>query len=233
MLEEADEEQSLTYMRSHVTFKYNHDEYDQGSSSDRFRIDWLQSFGAASRMAAGIELPLVRFNGGNNEPSGNGLGDIKLQFKGMLGKGEKFEHAAGIEITTPSASNDKVGEGETVLRVAWGFTQEITRHTLLSGELGYNKAVHARHGLPGTNDIEPELILAQAFAKRISGFLDWDTYYDFNASEYAQALKAGLNIELGHRDKWNLSPSIQFPLNHFTRVTEIKSSVGVELSFNF
>jgi len=172
VLEQADEERSITYMGSRVTFKYDHDEYDGGSSGDRGRVGWLQSFGPSGRMAAGIELPVMHFNGGNGEPSGNGLGDIKLELRGMLGKGERFEHAAGFEITVPSASNDLVGESETVIRLVWGFSTQVTPHTLLSGELGYNKAVQTSHGLPGANDIEPELILAQAFAKRIGGYLD-------------------------------------------------------------
>ena len=233
VLEQEDEEQSITYMQSHVTFKYNHDEFEGGDSIDQIRIDWLQSFGPSGRMAAGIELPFAHFSGSDGEPSGSGLGDIKLQFRGMLGKWEKFEHAAGIEITVPSASNDQVGENETVIRLVWGFSAQVTPHTLLSGELGYNKAVQNSHGLAGTNNLGPELILAQAFAKRAGGYLDWDTYYDFNASEYAQTLKVGLEFELDHNEKWGLSPYFQFPLNHFTRVTEIKNSVGIELSYVF
>lgn len=233
VLEQADEEQSITYMQSHVTFKYNHDEYDEGASGDRVRIDWLQSFGPSQRLAAGIELPFVGFHGSNGEPSGSGLGDIVLKFRGMLGQGEKFEHAAGIEITVPSASNDQVGENETVIRLVWGFSAQLTPRTLLSGELGYNKAVQTSHGLPGTNSIEPELILSQAFAKRAGGYLDWDTYYDFSVSEFGQTMKAGLEFELDHKEKWGLAPYFQFPLNHFTRITEFKNSVGVELSYNF
>jgi len=186
VLDQADEERNITYMRSHVTFKYNHDEYDAGASGNRVEIDWLQSFGPSNRMAAGIELPFAHFNGSDGEPSGSGLGDIKLQLRGMLGKWERFEHAAGIEITLPSASNDQIGESETVIRLVWGFSAQVTPHTLFSGELGYNRAVQTSYGLPGTNEIEPELILSQAFAKRVGGFLEWDTYYDFNASEYAQ-----------------------------------------------
>jgi len=233
VLEQADEERNITYMQSHITFKYNHDEYDGGSSGDLVQVDWLQSFASSNRMAAGIELPLVHFNGSNGEPGGSGLGDIKLQFRGMLGKWEKFEHAAGIEITVPSASNDLVGENETVIRLVWGFSAQVTPHTMLSGELGYNKAVQTSHALTGTNNIEPELILAQAFDKRVGGYLDWDTYYDFHAGEYAQTLKVGIEFELDHMGKWGLSPCFQFPLNHFTRITDIKNTVGVELSYNF
>jgi len=159
VLKQAEEEDIITDIESHVMFKYNHDEYDGGASGERVRIDWLQAFGPANRMAAGIELPLIHFNGSNGEPSGSGLGDIKLEFRCMLGKG--FCHA------------------------------------------------------------------------RAAGYLDWDTYYDFNASEYAQALKVGLEFQLDHKEKWGLSPYFQFPLNHLFRITEIKNSVGIDLSYNF
>jgi len=109
-------------MQSHVTFKYNHDEYDGGSSGDLVQIDWLQSFGPSGRLTAGIELPFMHFNGGHGEPSGNGLGDIKLEFRGMLSKRERFEQAAGFVITVPSASNDLVGEGETVIKLVLPWT---------------------------------------------------------------------------------------------------------------
>src|SRR5208283_2888952 len=218
VIEQADEEQSITYLKSHVTFKYNHDEYDEGSSGNRERIDWQQSFGPSGRMAAGIELPFVQFSGNNGEPSGNGLGDIVLKFRGMLGKGEKFENAAGIEITVPSATNYQIGENETVIKVVWGFSAQVTPRTLLSGELAYNKAVQTSHRLPGTNSIQPELILSHAFAKRAGGYLDWDTYYDFSASAYSQLLKVGLEFELDRNEKWSLAPYLQFPLNHFTRI---------------
>src|SRR5208283_1108340 len=33
VIEQADEEQSITYLKSHVTFKYNHDEYDRARAA--------------------------------------------------------------------------------------------------------------------------------------------------------------------------------------------------------
>jgi len=135
VLVQADEERNITYMRSRVTFQYGHEAYDGGSSGDRVLVDWLQAFGPSGRIAAGIEFPFVHYNAGNAEPSSNGLGDIKLQVRGMIGRGEKFEHAAGLEITVPSASHEPIGEGETVLKVVWGFSMQLTPHTLLSGEL--------------------------------------------------------------------------------------------------
>lgn len=234
ILEQADEERNITYMESHVAFKYRHDEFDGGSSGDSYKTHWLQSFGPHNRMAAGIEIPFAHASGeGQDEPSAKGIGDIKLDFRGMLGKGEKFEHAAGIELTLPSASNEEIGEGQTVLTFIWGCSGQLTTRTLLSAELGYNKAVENQRATPGVNSIEPELILSQEFAKRFAGYLDWDNHYNFSVDEYVQTLQAGLEIALDHREKWTFSPYVLFPLNHESRIIETKNAVGFDLSYNF
>jgi len=232
LLEQADEEH-ITYMDSHVALKYNHDAFEVGSGLDRIRIHWLQAFGPSKRLAAGIEVPLLHLNGGETKPNASGIGDMSVEFRGMLGKGEKFEHAAGIELTMPSASNDLLGTGQTVIRVAWGFSTQITSHTLLSGEVGYNKAVYTQRSETGVNYIEPELILTQALGKRVGVFLDWDTYDDFNSTEYIQTLRAGLEIELDHKQKWSLAPYAEFPLTRSSRVAEFKNSFGVDFVYNF
>lgn len=196
ILEQDDEERNITYVESHVTFEYRHDEFDGGSNGDSFKTEWLQSFGPSHRMAAGIAPPFEHASGEQGEPSANGTGDIKLEFRGMLGKGEKFEHAAGIELTLPSASNDEIGEGQTVLTFIWGCSAQLTTHTLLGAESGYNKAVQNQRETPGVNSIEPELILSQAFARRFEGYLDWDSYYDFGFDEYVQTVQRGLEFAL-------------------------------------
>ena len=232
VLDNADEEH-ITYMDSHLALKYNHDEFEGGSRLDRTRVHWLQAFGPSKRLAAGIEVPFLFFNAGEMEPNANGIGDITVEFRGMLGKGEKFEHVAGIEFTMPSASNDLLGAGQTVMRLAWGFSAQITSHTLLSGELGYNRATHTQRSEPRVNYIEPELILTEALGKRVAVFLDWDTYEDFNRTQYIQTLKAGLEIELDHKQKWSVTPYAQFPLTGSSRAAEFKNSVGVDLIYNF
>ena len=152
-------------------------------------------------------------------------------FRGMLGKGEKFENAAGIEITLPSASNEELGEEQTVLRFVWGFSGQLSSHTLLSGEVGYNKAVENQHETPGINSIEPELILSQVFAKRFGGYLDWDNYYEFDIDRYVTTLQVGLEFALDHHEKWSFSPYVLFPLNHSSRIIETKNAVGFGLIY--
>jgi len=105
----------------------------RGSNSNKFNCTWQQSFGPKHRFAAAIELPVVNANGEEREePTATGLGDLKLRARGMLWKGETFEHAAEVEITVLSARSEGVGEGQTVLRLVWGFPGELAEHTVLN-----------------------------------------------------------------------------------------------------
>jgi hypothetical protein len=128
----------------------------------------------------------------------------------MLWRGEKFEHAAGLELTLPSASNDSIGEGQTVIKVLWGFAAQMTPRTLLSGGLGYNKTVQNQRGTPEVNSIESDIILRQEFARRLAGYLDWDNIYEFSVDQYASTLEAGMNFALDQKKNGPLVPLWSF-----------------------
>ena len=126
-----------------------------------------------------------------------------------------------------------VSADQNILKLAWVFSTPLSKRTVFSGILAYNKSLSAPRGQQGTNTFEPEAVLAQEFTKRFAGYLDWDTYQDFNADHFGQTLKGGLVFELDRAERWSLSPYAQFPLNHFTSSTNIKSEVGVDLSYRY
>ena len=73
----------------------------------------------------------------------------------MLSKGEKFEHAAGIELLLPSNSSDLINEGhivdgQTEIGVVWGSAAQLTEHTALDVELRYTKGVQNKLSSPTT-----------------------------------------------------------------------------------
>lgn len=216
-----------------MAFKYRYDALDGGMvDGNEIRLRWQQAIGKSKRMAASIELPFAHISEPENQSAG-GLGDIKLEFRGMLSKGEKFEQAAGVELTLPSASSDALGEGQTVLRLVWGCSGQLTPHTVLTGEFAYNKAVANSHAGPGVNSIEPELILSQIFAKRVGGYLNWDNYYEFNVDKYINTMKVALEIALDKKDKWGFAPYAVFPLSHASSLLETKLGVGFDLTYAF
>jgi hypothetical protein len=240
VLEEMDE-QHVTYIESHLAVEYNHDQFEVGSNLNQVALHWLQAFGPSDRLAAGIEIPFLNFNGEGVQPDAGGIGDIEVEFRGMLTKGEKFEQAAGIVLAVPSASNNLIGDsvgdllgtGQTVLRLEWGFSVQVTPHTLLSGEVAYNKAVQTRRSEPDVNNIETQLIVSQALGKRFGASVEWTGYYEFHDSEYVETLKPELQVELDRKQKWSIAPYAVFALGPISQAAEFKYSVGCDLIYTF
>ena len=153
-------------MASHVAFKYRYNSFDGGVVDNEFAFRSQQAIEATKRMAASIELPFDRVS----EPGDKttvGIGDMKLQLRGTLQKKEKCEQAAGAELSLPSAGANVVGHDQLILRLVWGFTGQLARKTLLSGELGYNKALVNQGADHGVNSIGPDLILIQELTRRL------------------------------------------------------------------
>ena len=238
LLEETDDDDEPADLFSRVSFEYDHGSFSGGKSNNRERIKGEQAFGPKARLALGYEIPIIRgfgfdLDGGASSPSGRGLGDIKLSMSGVLSANERFRQAAKVEVTFPSAPDSIKGAGQLVVKMAWGFSTPLGAKTVLDGVLAYNKAATTREGEQGVNNFEPEAILTHKFAKRLAGYLDYDTYYDFNADDFGQTLKAGLQFALDEKERWGLSPYAQFPLNHFTSETNLKSDIGIELSYRY
>jgi len=151
----------------------------------------------------------------------------------MLWKGERLEHAEGIEITVPLGSQVLINEGhildgQTVLSVAWGSTTQATGHTVFDANLHYYKAVHSRSTASKRNYIEPELIVTHAFTKRVAGYLECIQYYEFSQSHYVATLKPGVGFAIDSEVKWSISPYVVSPLNHISRMEETDLHVLVD-----
>ncbi len=232
LLQATDDENVLSNLFSRVMAKYDHLLFSNGSEGDRVRISGQQALGPRNRLGLAYEIPYFNIHGGN-AANGAGLGDIKVEFNSLLSKTDRFSHAARAEFTLPSASNPVVGLGQNIVRAAWGFSTPLSRRTVLSGVLAYNKGMTARPGQKGLNTIEPEAILTQEFTRRMAGFLDWDTYRDFNADRFGQTMKSGFAFQLDRRGRWTGSPYAQFPLNHFTSSTNLKSDIGFDLTWRY
>ncbi len=235
LLQDADEDDVPTDLFSFVSLEYDHGSFSEGKSNNRERIEGEQAFGPSHRLAVGYEIPIIKGFGfnlddGQGSPSGRGLGDIKLTGTYVLGETERFKHAARVEITFPSAPDSVKGSGQLVIKMAWAFSTPLGAKTVLDGTLAYNKAVTAREGDQGMSSFEPEAVVTHEFTKRLAGYLDYDVYQDFVVDEFGQTLKAGITFGLDESGRWSLSPYAQFPLNHFTSTTNLKSDVGIELS---
>ena len=218
---------------SRVMFQYDHLMFSSGADGDRVRLSGQQTFGARNRLGIVYEVPYFNIHGGVNAANGDGLGDIKLEANYLLGKTDRFSNAVRAEFTFPSGSNRVVSLGQNIVKMAYGFSTPLAARTIFTGVLAYNKGMTARPGQQGFNNIEPDLILTRRFSQRLAAFLDWDSYYDFNSDNYGQTLKTGMSIQFDRKGRWIGSPYAQFPLNHFTSSTNLKSDIGFDLTWRY
>ncbi len=234
LLREADEDEIPDDLSSRVTLKYDHLSLSGGIENERLRVAGEEVLGPGNRFAIGYEIPFfIDEHGGPEDVSEQGIGDMKVEFAAVLSQSDRFTNGATAEFTFPSASHEALGDGQNVMKLAWSFSTPLSKQTLLNGILAYNKGLSAREGEQGFNSIEPEAVLVQGFGKRAAAFLDWDTYWDFNADQFGQTMKFGLEFQLDRASRWFLSPYAQFPLNHFTSSTNIKSDSGLDLTFRY
>jgi hypothetical protein len=231
VLDRADDEKKETYIESYVSLRYRHDQFLEGLNGDELRIYWQQSFGPSGRLAAGIELPLTDVRGDDSNAAG--LGDIYLDFRGLISKGERFEQAASIEVLAPAASHQLLDDGQTVLGFLWGFSAKIAERTKLDGVARYRKAMSSRFGTPEVNNVGGEFILTQAFTQRFAGFLDSENYYEFSVHGYVNTLKIGAEVLLDRQKKWSLSPYVLLPFTQAARHLETDGAAGLDLMFKY
>jgi hypothetical protein len=233
LIQETDEDELPTNLFSRVSFEYDHATFSGGADNDRYRIKGTQAFGPKHRLGFGYEIPFVDAHRTGDVQSESGLGDVKLIASAVLGDTGKFKNAVAGEFTFPSASNDVSGLGQMIIKAIWNFSTPLGQNTALSGIFGYNKAVSTNKGQQGIHNFEPEAVLVHKFGGRVSGYLDYDTYQDFNFDQFGQTLKGGLTFGLDRQLRWSLSPYGQFALNQFTSRTNLKSDIGIELSWRY
>ena len=182
-------------------------------------------------MAAGIELPFIFARG--DERRAAGTGDIQLEFRRMISKGERFEQAAGVQVIAPSATDELLEDGQTQLGLAWGLSSEVGKRTTLDVEFHYRKAVSSKFGTPKLHSVGVEAILTRAFTQRVAAYLDSDNYYEFSVHGYVNLLKAGVQVLLDRQKKWGLSPYVLFPSTQAARQVETRGAAGLDLTFEF
>ena len=230
VLDQADKQDKETYIESYVSLGYRHDHFLEGLRGEELRTHWQQAFGPSGRLTAGIEPAFIDIRGGSNAA---GIGDIRLDFRGLISMGARFKQASGIEVIAPSARHQLLDNGQTVLGLLWGFSAKIAGRTTLDGEARYRKAVSSRFGTPELNNLGGEFILTQAFTPRFGGFLDSDNYHEFSVHGYVNTLKIGAEVLIDRQKKWSLSPYVLLPFTQAARHLETGGAAGMDLTFKY
>jgi hypothetical protein len=234
LLLQADPDIELIYLKSRVGIEYAFTQYYNNGTSNKLKLKGLQGLGHNYRFGLGYEVPYSFVQGGGPlDRSANGIADFKLGFGGYISKSERFGQGVAIKVTFQTAYNSRLGGSNTVLEPYYSCTLPLGGRMLLTGTLTYGKAIRTRPGARPVSQIEPELAVSRTLGKRVAAYIDWDSYYSFTFDEFGQKLKAGLGVSLDAKNRWSLSPYVEFPLNNFTTRTNEKRAAAVSLKFYY
>lgn len=230
VLLEADADHSITYLKSRVGVEYTWTQFYNNSYSNKLKLKGQQAFGDKHRWGIAYELPFSVFTGPDQQNNG-GVGDLALTFGAIISKSERFTQGAAVKFTFQTASNNLVGGYSTDYKLYYGFATPVGHKMLLTTTLAYIDSISVRSDAYRNQRFEPEFILSRALGDGVAVYLDWDTYYQFTLDNFGQTLKTGLSFDLNSKNKWNVSPYVEFPLNNFTTRTNEKRAFGATLTY--
>jgi hypothetical protein len=234
LVEQADEDRRLTYIESRISFGYRFDEFYHPSYGHTAGVRWVQSFGPERRFAASVELPFIR----ETLPDYRGLGDARMELRGILSKTQNAEHVLAVGVTVPTGNQSLVEhghsvDGQTVASIAWGGEFRAATQTLIYGSVQYNKGLTVRTEGPKRNFIQPDVIVTQGLSPRFAVYAEYSSYYEFSIHEYVPVAKLGLEIAVDRDARWTLSPRVLIPLNHAARIEETKIAAGLAVTYRY
>lgn len=232
VLLEADADRSITYLKSRVALEYTWTQFYDNSYSNKLKIKGQQAFGHKHRWGIAYELPFAVYTA-TNQANYTGVGDLAITGGGIISKSEHFTQGAAVKFTFQTASNNKVGGFSTDYKLYYGFAVPVGHKMLLTTTLAYIDSISVRYDAYRNQRFEPEFVLSRVLGKGAAIYLDWDTYYQFTLDDFGQTLKTGLSFDLNSRNKWNLSPYVEFPLNNFTTRTNEKRAFGFALTYYY
>jgi hypothetical protein len=179
-------------------------------------------------------MPFVRETG----PDYGGLGDGRLELRGVLSKSENAEHVLAVGVTVPTGSQSLIEhghsvDGQTIVSVAWGGEFRVAAETLLYANVQYNKGLTVRTEGPKRNFLQPDAVLTQGLSQHVAAYAEYGSYYEFSIHEYVPTAKLGFEIAVDRDAKWTLSPRLLLLLNHAARVEETKIAAGLAVSYRY
>jgi hypothetical protein len=179
-------------------------------------------------------MPFVRETG----PDYGGLGDGRVELRGVLGRTENAEHVLAVGVTVPTGNQSLIEhghsvDGQTIVSIAWGGEFRVATETLLYGSVQYNKGLTVRTEGPKRNFLQPEIIITQGLSQHFAAYAEYSSYYEFSIHEYVPTAKLGFEITVDRDAKWTLSPRLFIPLNHAARVEETKIAAGFAVSYRY
>ena len=217
----------ITYIRDFVLFRYDYKLQDGPDETNRFRLKLLYAFGPDSRFGASVSVPVMFET--TPTASAFGSGDTEIVVGAILYRNPSFRTAITFQVTPQTSSENLLGGSTTTIKPAWGFSQVFSSRCQLTAAFYYEQSVHTVRGAP-TKQFEPDLTF-NFRVLRATWFVEYDSYYLFIPSQYAQTMKLGGSRTLGRDKQWVASAYYSVAINDPGTATQYHYNPGFDLTW--
>ena len=227
LIQEEVGDRDITYLRTRAVFRYDYQEQNGPTETNRFRLKLVYGFGANQRFGVAVNVPVVWMQTPTKTVFGSGDTDVtggvviyqtKQVRTGFLG-----------EVTVPTSSENSIGGGNTNLKGSWGITYVLSNRFEFYGSFSYKQSVSTSRGAP-VKQFEPDVAVNMRVLKT-TWYVESDSYYDFNPEQFAPMIKTGVASAWGGTKSWTTTAYIEWPLNAYARATQHLLNVGLDVTW--
>lgn len=227
LIQEEVGDRDITYLRTRAVFRYDYQEQNGPTETNRFRLKLVYGFGANQRFGVAVNVPVVWMQTPTKTVFGSGDTDVtggvviyqtKQVRTGFLG-----------EVTVPTSSENSIGGGNTNLKGSWGITYVLSNRFEFYGSFSYKQSVSTSRGAP-VKQFEPDVAVNMRVLKT-TWYVESDSYYDFNPEQFAPMIKTGVARAWGGTKSWTTTAYIEWPLNAYARATQHLLNVGLDVTW--
>lgn len=227
LIQEEVGDRDITYLRTRAVFRYDYQEQNGPTETNRFRLKLVYGFGANQRFGVAVNVPVVWMQ----TPTGTVFGSGDTDVTGGVVVYQTKQVRTGFlgEVTVPTSSENALGGGNTNLKGSWGITYVLSNRFEFYGSFSYKQSVSTSRGAP-VKQFEPDVALNMRVLKT-TWYVESDSYYDFNPEQFAPMIKTGLARAWGETKSWTTTAYIEWPLDAYARATQHHLNVGLDVTW--
>lgn len=226
-IQQESAERDITYIRTRAIFQYDYKEQVDDVTTNRFRLKLQYGFGEDERFGVTVMTPLLWRS--NATQSGFGVGDMEITAGMIFLDNGKFRTGAAVQVVPPTASENLLGGSTLDMKGTWGFSYVLSPKFEFTGVFNYKQSVAVYRG-QATKQFEPDVTLNMR-VKKMTWFLESDSYYNFIPEQFAPMLKFGISRGFGKERSWVATVYVEGPLSEYSRQAQQIVNTGIDLTW--
>ena len=217
----------ITYIRTRAVFQYDYKDQVNDVTTNRLRLKLQYGFGEGQKFAVSVMTPVLWKS--NATQSGFGVGDMEITAGMIFYDNNKFRTGISAQVVPPTSSENLLGGATLDMKGTWGFAYVLSPRFEFTGMFNYKQSVAVYRGQP-TKQFEPDVSLNMR-VKKMTWFLESDSYYNFIPQQFAPMLKFGISKEIGKSKAWVASVYVEGPLSGYARQAQEIVNTGVDVTW--